>query len=387
MSRYRIISSDAHVVEAPDLWERYLGVEHRDRAPKLVKDQEGGDAWSFNGGPPEPIGLVTKAGIELEKLRWTGARYDSIHPGCFTGKGRLEALDADGIDAEILYPPQRTTLWFMMNPDRDFQRAGIDAYNRWVLEDWQGADPARLIPMAQVPNLGIDESVASVRRAKSDGFRGVVISVWPSGGDNISADDDPFWAVCQELGMPVSIHERISGGTPQPQPKGGRTPKLISGMGAAGLSMGQHISAMTFSEMFDRFPELQITAVETGCGWVPFLMEQMDDRYWRNRTWAGSTLKHPPSYYFRNNWSFTFITDLSGISQREQIGVDRIMWSTDFPHHGNDWPRSRWTIEQQFAGVPEAEKQKMICDNVVRMYSLDNGVTAPARPEPAAVTV
>jgi predicted TIM-barrel fold metal-dependent hydrolase len=162
---------------------------------------------------------------------------------------------------------------------------------------------------------------------------------------------------------------------------------LISGMGAAGLSMGQHISAMTFSEMFDRFPELQITAVETGCGWVPFLMEQMDDRYWRNRTWAGSTLKHPPSYYFRNNWSFTFITDLSGINQREQIGVDRIMWSTDFPHHGNDWPRSRWTIEQQFAGVPEAEKQKMICDNVVRMYSLDNGVTAPARREPAAVTV
>lgn len=381
MSRYRIISADAHVVEAPDLWERYLPAQFQDRAPKLVKDEEGGDAWSFNGGPPEPIGLVTKAGIELEKLRWTGARYDSVHPGCFSGKGRLDAMDADGVDAEVIYPPQRTTLWFMMNPDRDFHRAGIEAYNRWVLEDWQGADPARLIPQAQIPNLGIDEAVECARRAKAEGFRGVVISVWPSGGDTITDADDPFWAVCQELGLPVSIHERISPGTPQPGPRT-RTPKLISGMGAAGLSMGQHISSIVFSEVFDRYPELQMVSVETGAGWVPFLMEQMDDRYWRNRTWAGSHLENPPSHYIRNNWYFTFITDLSGIQQRGQVGVDRLMWSTDFPHHGNDWPRSRWTIEQQFAGVPEDEKQKMICSNAARLFRLEETATPASRREP-----
>jgi len=378
MSRYHIVSADAHVVEAPDLWNRYLPVEFRDRAPKLVKDEEGGDAWSFGGGPPEPLGLVTKVGTELDKLRWTGARYDQMHPGCYSGKGRLELMDQDGVDAEILYPPQRTTLYFMMNADPEFGRAGIDAYNCWVLEDWQGADPARLVPMAQVPNLGIDDAVASVRKAKSEGFRGMVISVWPSGGDNVSPEDDPFWAACEELEMPVSIHERIFPGTPQPSPKGGRTPKLISGMGAAGLSMGQHISAMIFSEMFDRFPGLQLSAVETGCGWVPFLMEQMDDRYWRNRTWAGSKLKNAPSHYIRNNWSFTFITDLSGINQRRQIGIDRIQWSTDFPHHGNDWPRSRWTIEQQFAGVPQDERDRIVCRNAVELFKLDR--IAPAAP-------
>lgn len=385
MTRYRIVSADSHVVEAPWLWERYLPVDFRDRAPKLVKDEEGGDAWSFGGGPPEPIGLVTKAGTELDELRWTGARYDAIHPGCFTGTGRLEAMDVDGVDAEIIYPPQRTMLYFMMDADPDFHRAGIDAYNQWLLQEWQSVDPARLVPMAQIPNLGIDEAVRAVRRARAEGFRGVVISVWPSGGDNISPDDDPFWEVCQELSMPVSIHERIYPGRPAPGMRGGtKTPKLISGMGAAGLSMGQHISAMIFSEMFDRFPELQITAVETGCGWVPFLMEQMDDRYWRNRTWAKSRLEHPPSYYVRRNWSFTFITDRSGIEQRHQIGVDRLMWSTDFPHHGNDWPRSRWTIEQQFAGVPAQERERIVCRNAVEMYGLDEGAAATVRRPTAA---
>jgi predicted TIM-barrel fold metal-dependent hydrolase len=275
----------------------------------------------------------------------------------------------------------------MMNADGDLQRAGIDAYNRWVLQDWQGVDPARLVPMYQVPNLGIEDAVSAVRRAKSEGFRGVVITVWPSGGDSVSPEDDPFWAVCEELAMPVSIHERIYPGTPQPAPRAGRTPKLISGMGAAGLSMGQHISAMVFSEMFDRFPELQVVSVETGCGWVPFLMEQMDDRYWRNRVWAQSRLRHPPSHYIRNNWSFTFITDLSGILQREQIGVSRMMWSTDFPHHGNDWPRSRWTIEQQFAGVAEAEKHRIICANALELYGLDDGgARGPAPVQPSAVS-
>ena len=107
-------------------------------------------------------------------------------------------------------------------------------------------------------------------------------------------------------------------------------------------------------------------------GWVPHLLEMMDDRYWRNRHWTGIELKHPPSEYWRRNWAGTFIIDRSGIALREMVGIENMMWSTDFPHHGNDWPYSRKTVEELFTGVPAAHRRKIVAENCARLYKLDS---------------
>src|SRR5689334_2097202 len=106
---YKIISGDSHTIEPPDLWTKWLEKKYQDKAPKLVKDEEGGDAWLYEPtGKPEPLGLVTRVGGNFEELKWTGSKYGgNIHPGCHDGKERLKLLDMDGIDAECLYPPQR----------------------------------------------------------------------------------------------------------------------------------------------------------------------------------------------------------------------------------------------------------------------------------------
>lgn len=373
---YQIVSADSHTLEPPDLWEKWLEPKYLDTAPKLVEDADGGHGWIYMGGSsPEPLGLVSCVDVRPENLKWTGARYGKptrpeareIHPGCYLGDKRLELMDIDGVDAEILYPPQRAVLTFMKNKDVDAHLAGIRAYNRWLKDGFCAADPERLIGIFQIPNVGIESSVAELRRAKKEGYKGVAISAWPSGGDNLRADDDPFWDAAAELDMPVSIHLMLSA----QQTKMGGSNKGSVALGASSLMYSMPILIeLIFQGVFDRFPELRIAFVEVGCGWIPHFLEMVDDRYWRNRHWTHTNIKKVPSQYFKDHCLATFMIDYNGVSVRHQVGLNNMAWSTDFPHHGNDWPYSRRVIDNLFTGVPEAERHKIVCDNAVQFWRL-----------------
>ncbi len=366
---YTIISADSHTVEPPDLWEKWLEKKYLDKAPRLVDDGDGGDAWVYGeGAPPAPLGLVTCVGSRPEDLKWTGKKYgENVHPGCYEGAKRLELMDTDGVDAEILYPPQRAMLTFMKSADKEAHRAGIRAYNRWLRDGFCAPDPARLIGIAQMPNAGIEVSVAELKWAVEQGFRGVALSAWPSGGDNLSPADDPFWDVAAELDVPVSIHLLLA--AQQQKVSGSKQAAAALGASAFALTMPL-ITELIFQGVFDRFPKLRMAAVETGVGWIPHFFEMTDDRFWRNRIWAGIKLKKVPSQYFRDHWLATFIVDRNGILQRHQVGVENMAWSTDFPHHGNDWPYSRKVMDEMFIDVAADERRKIVCDNAVRFWRL-----------------
>jgi predicted TIM-barrel fold metal-dependent hydrolase len=374
---HRVVSADSHTVEPPDLWQEWLEAKHRDAAPKLVEDADGGHAWLYMGAAtPEPLGLVTCVGTRPEDLKWTGARYGEptrpgtrqIHPGCYRGEQRLELMDEDGVDVEILYPPQRAMLTFMRNRDVDAHLAGIRAYNRWLKDGFCAPDPRRLIGIFQMPNVGIETSVRELERARREGYKGVALSAWPSGGDNLGPADDPFWDAAARLGMPVSIHLLLA----VQQTKMGASNKGSVAIGASAFMYTMPtLVELIFQGVFDRFPDLRVAFVEVGCGWIPHFLEMVDDRYWRNRHWTNTRVKKVPSRYFKDHCLATFITDLNGISVRHQVGLDNMAWSTDFPHHGNDWPYSRKTIDTLFANVPEDERQKIVHGNAARFWALD----------------
>ena len=120
----RIVDSDCHILEPPDIWENWLPERYQDKAPKLVKDHMGGDAWlTAVGGDPDPIGLVSTPGMPYDQFRWFGVTYEEARTGCYNGAARLEDMDADGVWAEILFPPQRTMSHFLGDDD-DGLRAG-----------------------------------------------------------------------------------------------------------------------------------------------------------------------------------------------------------------------------------------------------------------------
>ena len=178
-----LISSDSHIVEPPDLWEKWLPPQLRALAPKLVKDDEGGDAWLYNdGGAPAPLGLVTVTRSQpREELRWSGAKYATINQGNFEGTARVGEMLEDGIVAEVIYSPQRTMRHFMQGTDDDLHLGGVRAYNDWLAKDFCPKAPDRLIGIGQMPACSVESAITEMRRCKEMGMRGVLLSSWPSG--------------------------------------------------------------------------------------------------------------------------------------------------------------------------------------------------------------
>jgi len=388
---YRIVSADAHILEPKDIWKTWLPAKYRDRAPQLVKDSEDGDAWLFAGATePDPIGLTATPGMPFDQFRWMGVTYDDARAGCYDGRERLKDMDADGVDAEILFAPQRTIGHFLGDDDDEFVLAGIDAYNAFLTEEFCSPDPKRLIGMIQIPSVGIDVSVDYLLKAAARGARGVVISNWPSGKDNLSDDDEPFWAAAAETGLPVCIHinlfsrrqrqavraaARKAAEAGQATLYGGKEGKAnaraVAGLGGVFASVPSTIGQLIFTGVPERHPGLHIAMIETGVGWIPHFLEQIDDRYWRNRSWGNIPITAPPSFYWFRNFSATFITDRNGIANRHGVGVANMMWSTDYPHHGNDWPYSRKVINETMGDLPADERAKIVAGNAVRIFGLN----------------
>lgn len=374
--KYKIINADGHTIEPPDMWQRYMPKKFHDRIPRLVKDPKGGDAWEFYKDiPPAAIGMVAAAGKRYEEFHWYGFTYETINKGCYDGKARIEEMTFDGVDAEVLYPSQRTMIYFTGSDDEEFHKAGVEAYNNWIFHEYSAADHRRLIPMYQMPNLGIEVSISELKRARKEGFRGVILTHYPSGNANISPDDDPFWAVAQDLEMPIHIHINIGGGHRNAREAALQAAKASQNLKGllGGIPFGNFPNAMSeiiHSGVFDRYPRLTMVGVEVQAGWIPAVLAWWDDRYWRNRTMADCRLKKVPSEYFRDNWAVTFIIDRFGVKNYLDIGENNMMWSTDYPHHGNDWPYSRKVIAEMFDGIPPVPKHKILCGNAMRIYGL-----------------
>jgi predicted TIM-barrel fold metal-dependent hydrolase len=176
-----------------------------------------------------------------------------------------------------------------------------------------------------------------------------------------SEEDDPVWHEIAARGHSISIHVAMTPAMPKPSGVSGPLP----GAGRHLTICGQLLD-IVFSGMFDRIPELKLVAAEVDCGWVPYFKEQIDDNFRRFR--HNYTMTRFPSEYLESNVSFTFVTDTYGIQNRHLIGVENMMWSTDYPHPGASWPQSWAQAAGSMAGVPTAERDAMLFGNAHRIY-------------------
>lgn len=359
MRDYQLISGDSHINEPPDLWLSRLPEQYRDRAPR-IESFDNGDAWVMEGAvDPINFGGNCSAGLPIEQrsgwIRWTDVRAGGYDPAA-----RLVEQDQDGVDAEVLYPtPRVSNTLFWNREDVGFHLACIQVYNDWLAE-FCAHDPERLWGVALMPNVGVDEAIAELERiAAKPGMRGVQLGRYPSGGLDLTDDDDRFFAAAARAQIPVSIHVSFVTDAPGDVSRG----KLRGDMRFFDAPI--RVAQLIGSGMFDRYPDLHVVLGEVDCGWVPYVKEQMDDRHSRALT---HPMKEKPSYYWDNNFSYVFITDSYGVRNRDAIGVDRMMWSSDFPHGGSDWPESQRSIDKYFAGVDADERQAIVCGNALKTY-------------------
>ena len=376
---YPIIDADAHVNEPPDLWQERVPARLRDRAPKIVR-RDGGDWWSFDDGRRmKSVGLSTVAGMSVLDFVPSGRTYETMRPGSFDPKARLVDMDIDGVYAQVLYPSV-TLAGAQLYADAgepELQLACVRAYNDWLLEFCEGSG-GRLVPQAVMPATNADDVLAEAQRVVALGHKGLVISTFPNG--TVDPDltlDAPFWRFCEEANVPAAIH---IGSFTRQRPVG-QMPDFreraflgISGAAKAGGETIAVASDLLFAGFLEKFPKIKLVLVEANIGWIPTTLEQIDDMYLRFRFYTGQAEhdRRMPSELFRRGMWATFMKDTVGLELRHHMNLDQIMWSTDYPHAGSDWPNSRVQIESLFRGIPCGEVKRFLHTNAKRLYNLDD---------------
>jgi predicted TIM-barrel fold metal-dependent hydrolase len=360
--RYRLISADSHVTEPGDLWTSRVDARFRDRVPRIERF-ENGDAWVMEGvSRPIAFGFTVCAGNKSEDLRdWMF--IEEMRAGGWDPKVRIQELDEDNVDAEVLFP-NRPWQSVVANKDPDLHHAMVRAYNDWLSEYCSYA-PGRLGGLAAIPNRGVKEAIAEVERVlEMPGFVGLLLSCYPHGDVSIRPEDDDLWRVIAESGKQCAIHISLNDQMPF-HLDARKLPGTVHFYDAPNRQL-----ELIFSGIFDRFPSLSFVMTEVDCGWTPYFADQADDNYLRHSkaTLRDNQLSRLPSQYMRDHFLYTFITDMYGIANRYRIGVDRMLWSNDYPHITSDWPYSWKTINAQFAGVPEEERHAMLAGNALRAY-------------------
>jgi predicted TIM-barrel fold metal-dependent hydrolase len=304
------------------------------------------------------------AGLDPEQMQgWV--RFEDMRRGGYDPSARLDEMARDGVDAEVLYPTPRLANAIVANPDPVYHLAMIRAYNDWLSEYVEYA-PARFGGLAIVPNRGAKEAAEEIRRMQGrPGLRGFMMGCYPNGTLTPTAEDDVIWERLQDMGLPIHIHVALT----QEMPAAHKA--KLPGWGRI-FDVGNRMIDMIFAGIFDRFPGLRVVVAEVDCGWVPYVKEQMDNNYERLEPRSRFGLAGPPSRYIERHFHFGYITDQLGLDLRHRIGVERILWSSDYPHISSDWPNSRRTIDAAFSGVPIDEKELILAGNAMRLYGFEN---------------
>jgi predicted TIM-barrel fold metal-dependent hydrolase len=388
-----VVDVDAHVVEPADLWSSRLPAKYREIGPHIrylpagkprldggsyieEPGTEGPDcAWWFYEDHRYSIKrLIAAAGYPADEISMDGVTYEQMRPGCWQPKARIEDNALNGVEAQICYPnyPRFCGQIFLWGKDKDLALLSVKAYNDWMVEEWCGDSGGRLIPLCLVPLWDVQLAAQEVRRNAARGVRAVAFSELPTylGLPSIhSGYWDPFFTACAETGTVVCMHIGSGTKTPQASPD---APDAV----AATIIFGNSAASMTdflFSGVLHRMPTLKLLYAECQIGWIPYLLERIDDVWETHRGWSNSQLscpERPSSYYYRQMYG-CFFKDQVGIELLDKVGVDNVLFETDYPHQDGTWPHSVEAARNQFGHLDDLTRWKLARGNAIKLFGLD----------------
>ncbi|HJU16044.1 MAG TPA: amidohydrolase family protein [Stellaceae bacterium] len=376
MPSYKLISADSHIVEPPDLYSSRIDARFKNRAPRMERRRTPSgreyDAWVIDGMQVGTLGAVMQAGQRFEdptQIDFLGV-WDDVRKGAYDPAAMLAENEEDGVWGSCLQPSQGL-FWYRI-PDSELLTEICRVYNDWIA-DFCKADPARLKGIAMLNVDDVEIGSRELERAKKLGLVGAFIPVSPL-PERPYRDPvyDRLWATAQDLSMPLLLHIATNrSGVP-----GCEFTMDVAALTGAGRSTTDHwvrysLSAMVFAGVFDRYPRLKVGSVEHETAWIPHWLKQMDFTY-RERPvftkgWKSSE-GMLPSEYWRRNMFVEFMEDDLGVQLREHIGVDNMLWGSDYPHAESTWPRSRDFLDRIFVGTSEEERRKITCDNAAKLF-------------------
>jgi uncharacterized protein len=401
-----LIDADGHILEPPDLWEKYLEPTYRRRAVRVRKGSDGFEFLEIDGQRAQLTSAALLASLGgMKKLREMGeqverfnagrrgelketahrrhAVFDSLStgnpedtylsgcaPGAMDLKERIEILDREGMAKAVIYPTLGL-LWEAEMFDAELAAAHCRAYNRWIV-DFCGDSGGRLIPIAHLSLADPEEAARELARAVKAGCKGAFVAPFtltrkPHG----HPDHDVFFAAAQDLDVPVAIHPGL-------EPAAWSIHQRFDGMSwadwyfdlFAAQGVGHAFATLFQFGVFDRFPRLRAVVLESGAGWIGYWLDRGDAIYRRTQLGGTVQLKERPSFYFKRQCFISADPDERSIGAMTRlVGEDRFFWASDYPHpdHPGDYlAELRGMVE----GMTANARLGVLGENVARAYKL-----------------
>ena len=297
--------------------------------------------------------------LRRQKRSLDHGRFEDVHSGGYDPDQHLKDMRLDGVAGEVLYPSQG--LFYFKVADSQLMSAIFRTYNDWLAEFCSTA-LERLKGIAMINLDDVQEGIQELERSAKQGLVGAMISEYPPEDRRYDrAEYEPFWAAAQALAMPLSLHtatrrQGINSGMAQ------RTIRDASRRATKAFLPATSLCDMLFSGVFERYPDLKVGVVEFELSWVPYLLNTMDYTYRERHEEATYRFKDGllPSDLFHRQVFLSFQEDAVGIRLRDIIGVDNIMWGSDYPHSESTFPRSRQVLDEILAQVPQEERAKIV---------------------------
>jgi len=381
--RYKVVDVDAHLTEPPDTWTARFPASRHDDVPHIERI-DGQDVWMAAGNRLGAPGFYSMAGHDGVMPASIPNTFDDIHPAMYDPQARLALLDAEGIDAQILYPNVGGfgNAHFLRLGDREFVMECVRAYNDF-LTDWCSAAPDRLVAITALPFWDVDLAIEELQRCVGNGHRAINFCNQPAdhGLPPLAHPHwDPIWAAAQEAGIPVSFH--VGGGQMGTQfvdtAEMGWMTNFAKVSSLIFLDNIRCIGDLVFGGICHRFPDLKFVSVESGVGWLPGMIETFDWQ-WRN---GGVRDEHPeydllPSEYFRRQIYGCFWFEEQSARDAINAFPDNILFETDYPHPTCQHPgprtpaqRPRDFASRAFVGIPDDVTRKVLYDTAAELYGL-----------------
>ena len=387
----QVMSVDDHVIEHRRVWVDRVPSKFGDAIPHIERLDDGNDWWFYEGHKAGNFALNAVAGKPWDQFNTDPRTYDDMRPGCFDIAERTKDMDADGVWAQMCFPNMAGFAGriFESSADKDLGHACVVAYNDFILDEWCGYAPGRQVPVMLLPYWDVEASVREVYRVAAKGAKTYTFPELPHmrGFPSYHTSHwDPLFAATQETDLVVSIHFGSSGKSDM-VPQGGMKvihfgnaidpAKLADHQGNAindiaimGLNSAFAMAQLLTSPVFHKFPRLRFALSEGGIGWLPYMLERIDYVWERHRSYNPQVNQEiPPSVVFKDHIFGCFISDAAGIANRHLIGVDNIMFESDYPHADSNWPHSRKMLAEALADVPDDEARKIAEDNARRVFN------------------
>lgn len=368
-----LVSIDDHLVEPGDMYDQHLTQAQKAFAPKFYTDANGADYWEFDGRRLGNVGLNAVVGRPKSEYGVEPLSQKQMRKGCYDIAARVGDMNANGILASLNFP---TIVGFDGSvfhgyKDKSQALALLRAYNDWHIDEVAGSYPGRFIPNALIPSWDMQATVDEVKRVVKKGVHSINMMDNPANRGLPSIHNeywDPLWKVCAENEVIISMHHGTGNAAQHPSMES----PVDAWITCMAMSINLALADCLHLDALNKYPNLKLALIESGVGWIPYVLERANFILQQHSAWTRSTFGGRTAHeVFRDHFLCTFVHDDGGFAHIDELGAHTLCYEADYPHSDTQWPNGPEALMTYLPKLTDEQIEMVTHGNALQNYRFD----------------